>query len=346
MAENKHQILLDTLDNKPTDRVLAGFWHHYLSDEQKQVLGYRDLAVIDEVVKRQQNFYDRYDPDFTKIMSDGFFLHPSVIDNEFETPEDLKKIKPIDPDDPWITRQVAAVKAIVDHYEGEIGSFYNIFSPWYQLRLRFEIFEKDTEKIYRFLKEGPQAIADVLDVLSDDLIVLSTKLMNESGIDGIYLCVQQPQDADISTKHWQQYVQPSEVKLLRAVQDVHDYNIIHICGFEGKRNRLGDYKDYPVKAFHWATYVEGVSLKEGKKLFDGRTVMGGFENTVNGVFYKGTKEEIQAETQRLLEENGRQGILLSGDCSIPFDTDDAHAQWVSEMLTVSACQWVTGGEKR
>lgn len=332
MSKNKHQILLDTLDNMPTDQVLAGFWHHYLSNEQKQVLGYRDQAVIDEVVTLQQNFYDRYQPDFTKIMSDGFFLHPSVIDTNFETPEDLKKIQHIDADDPWITRQVAAIKKVVDHYQGEIGSFYNIFSPWYQLRLRFEIFEHDTKKIYRFLKEDPQAVADAFAVLADDLIVLSTKLIKESGIDGIYLCVQQPQDSVISTKQWQQFVQPSEVKLLEAVQNVHDYNMIHICGFEGKRNRLGDYKDYPVKAFHWASYVEEVSLKEGKKLFGGRAVMGGFENTENGVFYKGTKEEIQAETKRLLEENGRQGILISGDCSIPFDTDDAHAGWVSEAV--------------
>jgi uroporphyrinogen decarboxylase len=332
VSKSKHQILLDTLDNKPTDQVLAGFWHHYLSNEQKQVLGYRDQAVIDEVVTLQQSFYDRYQPDFTKIMSDGFFLHPSVIDTNFETPEDLKKIQHIDAGDPWITRQVAAIKKVVDHYQGEIGSFYNIFSPWYQLRLRFEIFEHDTKKIYRFLKEDPQAVADAFAVLADDLIVLSTKLIKESGIDGIYLCVQQPQDSVISTKQWQQFVQPSEVKLLEAVQNVHDYNMIHICGFEGKRNRLGDYKDYPVKAFHWASYVEEVSLKEGKKLFGGRAVMGGFENTENGVFYKGTKEEIQAETKRLLEENGRQGILISGDCSIPFDTDDAHAGWVSEAV--------------
>lgn len=330
MSKSKHQTLLDILDNKPTDQILAGFWHHYLSNEQKQVLGYRDQAVIDEVVTLQQNFYDRYQPDFTKIMSDGFFLHPSVIDTNFETPKDLKKIQHIDADDPWITRQVAAIKKVVDHYQGEIGSFYNIFSPWYQLRLRFEIFEHDTKKIYRFLKEDPQAVADAFAVLADDLIVLSTKLIKESGIDGIYLCVQQPQDSVISTKQWQQFVQPSEVKLLEAVQNVHDYNMIHICGFEGKRNRLGDYKDYPVKAFHWASYVEEVSLKEGKKLFGGRAVMGGFENTDNGVFYKGTKEEIQAETKRLLEENGRQGILISGDCSIPFDTDDAHAEWVTE----------------
>jgi uroporphyrinogen decarboxylase len=335
VSESKHQILLDTLDNKRADQVLAGFWHHYLSNEQKQVLGYRDQAVIDEVVTLQQNFYDRYQPDFTKIMSDGFFLHPSVIDNEFETPEDLKKIQHIDADDPWITRQVAAIKKVVDHYQGEIGSFYNIFSPWYQLRLRFEIFEHDTKKIYRFLKEDPQAVADAFAVLADDLIVLSTKLIKESGIDGIYLCVQQPQDSVISTKQWQQFVQPSEVKLLEAVQNVHDYNMIHICGFEGKRNRLGDYKDYPVKAFHWASYVEEVPLKEGKKLFGGRAVMGGFENTENGVFYKGTKEEIQAETKRLLEENGRQGILISGDCSIPFDTDDAHAVWVTEAANRS-----------
>nr|WP_290443494.1 uroporphyrinogen decarboxylase family protein [Sporolactobacillus kofuensis] len=263
-------------------------------------------------------------------MSDNFFLHPSVIDNAFETPADLKKIQHIEPHDPWITRQVAAIKSIVDHYQGEIGSFYNIFSPWYQLRLRFEILDNDPGKIYRLFKADPQAVAEAFDLLADDLIVLTTKLIKTSGIDGIYLCVQQPQDSVISTKEWQTYIQPSEVKLLRAVQNVHDYNMVHICGFAGKHNRLGDYKDYPAKVFSWASYVEQVSLKEGKELFGGRAVMGGFDNTENGVYYRGTKEEIQAETKRLLEENGQQGILLGGDCSIPFDTDDSRAKWISE----------------
>ncbi|MDC4186106.1 uroporphyrinogen decarboxylase [Loigolactobacillus coryniformis] len=329
MVVNKHQVLLNILNNQPTDITLASFWHHFLADEKQQVLGYQDLKSIAEVVRLQQEFYDNAQPGFTKIMSDNFFLTPSLLGKKFNNITELAQIKPISADDPWITRQVKAIKDIVEHYHGEIGSFYNIFSPWYQVRLRFEILDNDPKKIYSFFKESPEKFKEVLTILAQDLKLLVKKLITESGIDGIYLCVQQPQDDAITLDQWRKYIKPSELELLKDAQKYSDNNILHICGFEGKKNHLNDYQDYPFKAVNWATYVEHVSLKEGKELFNGRAILGGFDNTTHGVFYKGTQAEIEAETKRLLADNGSQGLLIGADCSIPFNTIDDRIKWVS-----------------
>ncbi|MCH4169632.1 MAG: uroporphyrinogen decarboxylase [Lactobacillus sp.] len=326
---NKRDILLQTLDNQPADTILAGFWHHYLADERQQVFGFRQKQSIADVVAAQQRFYDEIHPDFTKIMSDNFFLLPNLLDVTFNSPADLRQIKPVPANHPWYQDQVAAIKAIVDHYQGDIGSFYNIFSPWYQLRLRFEILDQDPVKIYDFFAAEPALFGEVLNQLAQDLSELVTRLIQEAGIVGIYLCVQQPQDPRITKDLWQQYVVPSEKLLLNAAQAANDGNMLHICGFAGARNNLADYTDYPAKAINFASYVEGVSLAQGKKLFGNRAILGGFDNTEAGLYYRGTEAQIKAETKRLLQVNGRQGILLGADCSIPFDTPDARANWVS-----------------
>lgn len=48
------------------------------------------------------------------------------------------------------------------------------------------------------------------------------------------------------------------------------------------------------------------------------------------LLYKGSKEEIQAETKRILAEAGRQGVLLGADCTVPRDIDWKHFEWVRE----------------
>lgn len=83
-----------------------------------------------------------------------------------------------------------------------------------------------------------------------------------------------------------------------------------------------------MKVINWAVVVERVSLKEGKKLFGGRAVIGGFDNTKNGVLYRGSKEEVENEARRLLEEAGTTGVILGADCTIPSDTPLERLEWV------------------
>ena len=62
---------------------------------------------------------------------------------------------------------------------------------------------------------------------------------------------------------------------------------------------------------------EGISLKRRSLRFS-RVVLfwEGFENGKDGNLYRG-KEEIQAETKRLVEETGKMALILGADCTIP-----------------------------
>jgi uroporphyrinogen decarboxylase len=98
----------------------------------------------------------------------------------------------------------------------------------------------------------------------------------------------------------------------------------------GCHNDLTWYKDYPFKAVNWAVAFEGVPLEKGEEIFDHRCVIGGFDNNPEGVLYSGSREEVEAETKKILDKAGTKGVILGADCTVPKDIDPVRFEWVRE----------------
>lgn len=319
---DKKQLVFDAFDNKKTQRVPVGFWFHFAPDD----LFNNRPEVIRKNVEGHFKFYDTFKPDFVKLMSDGYFRYPNPTLAKVEKVEDLLNAKSGLVDD-WIDAQTDLVKELTDHFGREVATFYNIFAPVTVLGFVLEETASGLT-LAELIKNYPDALAYVLNVIKQDLARLAFKVITEGKADGIYLSAKNIQDKAVSKELYHKYITPSEQGVLNVANAVSDYNILHICGYEGARNDLSVYKDYEVKVINWAVVVERVSLQEGKKLFGGRAVIGGFDNTTNGVLYKGSKEEVESETKRLLEEAGTTGVILGADCTIPSDTPLERLEWV------------------
>lgn len=319
---DKRQLVFDAFDNKKTQRVPVGFWFHFAPDE----LFHNKPEVIRKNVEGHFRFYDTFKPDFVKLMSDGYFRYPNPTLAKVEKAEDLLKAKSGLVDD-WIDAQTALVKELTDHFGSEVATFYNIFAPATVLGFVLEEVGSGLT-LAGLVQNQPDILAYVLNVIKQDLARLAFRVITEGRADGIYLSTKNIQDKAVSREVYNKYITPSEQGVLNVANAVSDYNILHICGYEGARNDLSVYKDYEVKVINWAVVVEQVSLQEGKKLFGGRAVIGGFDNTTNGVLYKGSKEEVESETRRLLDEAGTTGIILGADCTIPSDTPLERLDWV------------------
>ena len=279
----KRDLVLKAFNNEKTDRVPVGFWFHYAKDES--------APQSDEIVKINYKghvkFIEDWDPDYVKIMSDGFFNYPGFPEEPIKTAADLKKIKSGKPETlKWIDDQVAHVKNITDKYGKDIVTIYNVFSPASYLFIGIDGFKLDS--IVKLYNEDPEALKSALLTIADDIKILAARVIKEGGADGIYFSV--GNFNGISKSEYQKYIAPAEKAVLEAANAVNDSSMLHICGFEGRRNDLTTYADYPVKVINWAAGVERVSLAEGKKIFGGRAVVGGFANTASGILYKGTKE--------------------------------------------------------
>lgn len=321
---SKKQFVFDAFDNKETERVPVGFWFHFapenLFDDRPE--------IIRQNVEGHFKYYDGFHPDFVKLMSDGYFRYPNPTLAKVETAEDLKRAQSGLVDE-WIDAQTALVKELTDRFGSEVPTFYNIFAPATVLGFVLETSETQLT-LAKLIKENPEELAYALNVIKKDLSRLAVSVITEGKADGIYLSTKNIQDKAVKKEEYHKYITPSEQGVLNAANAVSDYNILHICGYEGARNDLSVYKDYDVKVINWAVVVEGVSLKKGKKLFGGRAVIGGFANTTDGVLYSGSKEEIEDYTRGLLDEAGTTGVIIGADCTIPADTPYERLEWIRQ----------------
>lgn len=320
---DKRKLIFDTLDNKPAERAPVGFWFHFLKDKFDS-----SPAQIEKNIEGHKKFVSEFEPDMLKVMSDGFFTYPNEILAALKGTDDLKRIEPLSGSD-WIDRQVEHAKILVELFGRELPVFYNVFAPATYLKF---ILRETANKwtVSALLKADPEALYYALEVISQDVNELIRRVITEGGADGVYYSCKNIVAEGVSKEQYLKTISPSDISGLTAASKYSSYNILHICGFEQVRTDLTIYKEYPFKAVNWPVVVDKVSLAEGKKLFGGRAVIGGFDDTVNGLLYSGTEKEIKYEAKRLLAQAGTVGVMLGANCTVPADIDIRRLRWVRE----------------
>ena len=73
---DKKQLVLDAMDNKPVERVPAGFWFHFLDDEVHSN-AFEHPELTEQVLAGEIKYIEESQPDFVKIMTDGFSHIPA-----------------------------------------------------------------------------------------------------------------------------------------------------------------------------------------------------------------------------------------------------------------------------
>jgi uroporphyrinogen decarboxylase len=334
---NKRELVAKAFKNEKTERVPVGFWLHYAKDELED--GFRNPALFDNNVEGHKKFYSEFEPDFVKIMTDGFFVYPGEAIINAKTGADLGKAVSIGKNHPWIDKQISYAKTITALCGSEVMCFYNIFSP--ATFFRFSRTVQGGKGIVDFLAEDRDATAHALNVVAEDLAVLIQRVISEAGVDGVYFSAQDMNDPRVTNEIREKILAPSDFKALEPAVSSSQFNILHICGYAGHRNDLSHFVSYPTQIINFASVVERVSLGEGKKLFRGKPVIGGFGNTTGDVLYKGSRAEIEAETGRLLKEAGTLGVVLGADCTVPRDIPRDHLKWVRDKAA-AFCAEMTG----
>ena len=126
-------------------------------------------------------------------------------------------------------------------------------------------------------------------------------------------------------------VEPLDLDVLNYINEFSDNVILHICGYGKYTNNLSWYKDYPVKAYNWAVYSEGITLGEGKKILGDKPVIGGFDNAAESILYSGTEEELRAEIKKILDEAGTKGVAIGADCTISSDISPERLELIRKI---------------
>ena len=309
------------LDGEAVDRIPTGFWYHFFEDELVETTSQADL--IADNVTGHQKFILNFEPDFIKLMSDGYFHYPNAANWRTSTDDELLAVTSIGKDYVWLTEQVALVKSQHAQFSEDIFSFYNIFAP--ATYLKFALGGDD--QLVNFVNgHSKQAIQHIFDIVSQDIADLAVAVIKQGSADGIYYSTQNIQSTSDQTI-FNQWVKQSDLTVLKAAKAAGGTNDLHICGYEGASNRLTDFSDYPADIVNWATAVEGVTLSQGRSIFPNQVLLGGFGNTTKDVLYQGTIDDIAAATQAIITAFGDDTrFLIGADCTVPRDIDLKHLE--------------------
>lgn len=312
---NKRERVLAAMNLQPVDRPPVGFWFHFQAEQ----------GVGEACVQAHLDYYNHIDVDMVKIMCDSYFDYPNPVAKAVKEPKDWYAMKPLGKDSPFIREQVERARAVKAGLKDDMVVIYNVFAPFSLIR-----FGLGDDLVMDHLRREPEAIAYALDVIAEDCCTLSELLITDAGIDGIYYCVQGGEKNRFTPEEYRRLITPTDKRVLEHANKFSDTNVLHCCGWAGIPNNLEIWQDYPAKAVNWACFVENMNLVEGMKFFGGRCVLGGFDNRPQGVLYSGTREEVEAETARLIQRAGKTGVILGADCTLPATVDVNRFSWVVE----------------
>ena len=72
----KREWVLKAFRGEKVDHVPVGFWHHFTSEDE-WLDGFSNPAIIEKNIQGHKRFIREVQPDFIKLMSDGYFAYPN-----------------------------------------------------------------------------------------------------------------------------------------------------------------------------------------------------------------------------------------------------------------------------
>lgn len=319
---NRKERVMAALRGESVDHVPVSFWRHFIDADGKPPMG-RESAQC------HLKFFQETGMDFIKIMYDGFTA-PFDYDG-VQSVRDLIRAVCSGAQQDYAQALYDRAAWVSDLLKDEVFTYFNLFSSFMLLR------KIGDNTLANLLRQDKKSVLLVLQELTDILCRIEERILTQTGCLGLFVCFQGAEENRFSDEEYQEIVWPADLQLLETANRYSAYNMAHFCAWDGNRNALYRWRDYPASAVNWATYIDGLTLSEGKAYFGERPVLGGFDNRKCSLLYTGTKEEIKKEARRLATEYVREqgsmsGLILGADCSIvpPFELE--RFRWVREAM--------------
>lgn len=298
---NKRELLQATLQGKQTDRVPCGFWHHFDEADKHGTAS----------VKAHLDFYKRTDGDMLKIMNE----HPYVIDRQIDNAIDWRDVRQQKFEDtPYgeFIDECVMIKKEMPSDVPVLATLHGVFASAYHATGKPGDFSNPNNKLTSDFKKDPDSIGKGLQTIADTLVVLVEKLA-KIGIDGIYYAALGGEEHRFSQEFFEQHLKPFDAYVIDAVRSAGMISLMHICM---AKVRLPAYKGINADVFNWAVNDSVYSLAEGRSLFPGKTLLGGYDDR-SGVLVDGTEQQIIAQGKDIIKEVGRKKFIFGADCTLP-----------------------------
>lgn len=287
---------------KEVNQVPAGFWFHFPAEQH----------MGDAAVQAHLSLAGSIELDMLKIMNESLMPYGDI-----RCAADWKRLKPFHRQSKFIVDQIDMMKRVCDALGEKLTLLATVHGVWASM---FHIFngpdqyEARRAALAAQLREDRDAFRYGMDVVTDGLSLLIDE-MKGTGVHGFYYAALGAEKEMLTREEFDGLLKPREIRLLREAKDDSHFVILHMCKDHLDLTR---YADYPCDAVNWGIYSDNPGLEEGKRLFAGKTILGGLDDR-DGVLVHGTSEQIRQRVFELIDEMKGYPFILGADCTLPTD---------------------------
>lgn len=313
---NKRERVLAAVRKEKVDVIPVGFSLHFNEKTGK------------EAVDAHLKFFEETDTDIIKMMNEN--LVPDV--GEIRTPDDWNKIPTYSMKDAFMQSQLDMVKAILDKADPNafsMGTLHGICaSAIHPIEARYG-YEPVRELFCTHIREKKEPMIEAFKRITDGMCQLAIAY-KDLGLDAIYYAGLGAERHYFTDEEFAEAIEPFDKQILKASKEAGNINFLHMCKHNLNMKRYETYVDL-ADVVNWGVYETNFSLEEGRKLFPGKTIMGGLANR-SGVMVDGTIEELKAEAKKVVQEFGKEGFILGADCTLPTEIEYSRIRAIVEAM--------------
>lgn len=302
----KRERVIKAIHGEPTDKIPSGFSLHFPPEEKE---GQR---AVDAHIR----FFEETDTDIIKIMNEHLVPRVSGI----RKAKDFERIPEISMEDDFMKKQVELTRKILKRCDSRafsLGTLHGIAaSSIHPIEADDVEYLEARKLVLKALREDEKPVLEAFERITEGMCKLARTYI-ELGVDGIYYAALGGEAGLLSDEEHAQWFKPYDLRIMKAIKDAGGYCFLHICKDGLKMERYRDYTPF-ADVVNWGVYEAPYSLEEGKKLFEGTTIMGGLKNR-SGVLVDGSEEELRQEIRKAVQAVGKTGFILGADCTLPTE---------------------------
>lgn len=318
---NKRERVIAAINKDVVDYVPCGFSLHFPTAS----------AYGEAGVKAHLDFFKQTDTDIVKIMNENLVPYMGELTSAGEY-ERLVRGLSIKSD--FMQAQVDFTKRILDSCDPtsfSMGTLHGVTaSSIHPLEKMGMLYDDTRAYLVKLLREDKAKMKSAMQRITDCMCELARAYV-ELGVDAVYYAALGAETRYFTDEEFAECIAPMDKQIMKAIKEAGGYCFLHMCKDHLNMYRYETYQE-DCDVVNWGVYEAPFSLEDGRKLFPGKTVMGGLKNR-SGVLVDGSDEEIRTEVENIINKFGRTGFILGADCTLATEQDMHRLQ-----VAVAACR--------
>jgi len=314
---SKQERVTAALKGQAVDHVpVSAWWHDYKREWSAPDLAEAALEAYDtygwDYIKVNPRF-SYYAEDWGTTYRRFDDRMPEPDHKAVQSPEDARKLEPLDGISGVWAEQLDALRLIRDALKGEAPFIQTVFSP---LAVMTRL-TGSTKYVQKLIAEAPDDLEVALEAIVQTIVPYA-KACLDAGASGIFYAAVEWGSSDfISWLDYERFGRPYDIRFLEELRGA-PMNVLHVCR---ERNHLERVLDYPVAAFHWDAHGAGNPTFTEVLSKTDKAVIGGVQVAT---LLDAEPSDVTAEAHRARTEADDRRFLLAPGCSINPATPPAN----------------------